>query len=144
MGDREPCWTLGFAVPPLTAHHLLRHQFRSKIGGRPAWLDPVRLPSQQQLACDASGQPLDFLLQVYAPPPEELEHAFHRSLLLFSTPEGQHLQQPGAVKAFRCQLPLENAHYSTIAPTDGNLLPQPAWPASDGVSRDRSALHCFT
>lgn len=31
-----------------------------------AWLDPVHLPSAEQLKCKASGKPLDFLLQVQA------------------------------------------------------------------------------
>lgn len=29
-----------------------------------AWLDPVNLPSKEQLTCKASGKPLSFLLQV--------------------------------------------------------------------------------
>lgn len=52
-----------------------------------AWLDPKDLPSQQQLTCTASGKPLNFLLQVYAPPEEEIEGAFHRTMFVFVSPE---------------------------------------------------------
>lgn len=55
---------LGFVEPAEDAADLLRHRFPSKLGGRPAWLDPLRLPSPEQLTCGATGRPLDFLLQV--------------------------------------------------------------------------------
>lgn len=56
-------WLLGF-VEPAKPSELLRHRFPSKVGGRPAWLDPINLPSQDQLRCKASGKPFNFLLQV--------------------------------------------------------------------------------
>ena len=56
-------WMLGFVDDPADPVDLLRHRFPSKVGGRPAWLDPLHLPSASQLTCKATGQPLDFLLQ---------------------------------------------------------------------------------
>lgn len=59
-------WLLGFVEPPERPADLLRHRFPSKVGGRPAWLDPLHLPTPQQLACRVTGKPMDFLLQVRA------------------------------------------------------------------------------
>lgn len=64
-GGGDGCeWLLGFVEPPRKRGDLLRHRFPSKVGGRPAWLDPLHLPTAEQLACSVSGKPLDFLLQV--------------------------------------------------------------------------------
>ena len=61
----EECeWLLGFVEPPRKRTDLLRHRFPSKVGGRPAWLDPLHLPTEEQLTCRVTGRPLDFLLQV--------------------------------------------------------------------------------
>jgi len=44
-----------------------------QVGGAPAWLDPVHLPSDLRCACcsgsggSVCGRPLVFLLQIYAP-----------------------------------------------------------------------------
>ena len=38
--------------------------------------------------------------------------------MLFLSPDGSKLHQPGAVRAFRCQLPWENAFYSTEVSTE--------------------------
>lgn len=63
--SEEGCdWLLGFVEPPRKRADLLRHRFPSKVGGRPAWLDPLHLPTPEQLTCRVSGKPLDFLLQV--------------------------------------------------------------------------------
>lgn len=65
--SEEACeWLLGFVEAPRRRADLLRHRFPSKVGGRPAWLDPLHLPTQEQLTCRVSGKPLDFLLQVGA------------------------------------------------------------------------------
>ena len=55
-----------------------------------AWLNPLDLPTRSQLTCGASGKALNFLMQVYAPPPhQEVENvdAFHRTVFLFVSPE---------------------------------------------------------
>lgn len=57
-------WNLGFVEPPRRATDLLRHRFPSKVGGRPAWLDPLHLPTADQFTCRATCRPLQFLLQV--------------------------------------------------------------------------------
>ena len=59
-------WSLGFCVEA-PADELQRQFFPSKVGGRPAWLDPVDVPTALQLKCLYTREPLDFLLQVYAP-----------------------------------------------------------------------------
>ena len=106
---------LGFAVKPETPHQLLRNHFPSKLGGLPAWLDPVNLPDPSQLVCPESGLRLHFLLQVYAAVNDE-PHAFHRALYLFVSPQGSLLERPGAVRALRCQLPRDNAFYAREPP----------------------------
>ncbi|KAK9794945.1 hypothetical protein WJX73_007647 [Symbiochloris irregularis] len=110
--DVDEQWMLGFAEPA-DAHDLLRHRFRSKVGGRPAWLNPEQLPSSALLRCSVSGQPLHFLLQVYAPIDDAPPSAFHRFIFVFISAAGNKLSQPGAVKAFRCQLPRHNPFYSS-------------------------------
>ncbi|KAK9837820.1 hypothetical protein WJX74_005778 [Apatococcus lobatus] len=115
---------LGFLEEPLSPAHLFRHRFPSKVGGRPAWLDPVHLPCKQQLTCLASQQPLNFLMQVYAPV-EGNAAAFHRAIFLFISPQGNKLGEPGAVRAFRCQLPRANAFYSSNPPSQQDTAPPP-------------------
>ena len=60
-------WNLGFVEPPRKATDVLRHRFPSKVGGRPAWLDPLHLPTADQLTCKATGRAMQFLLQVRRP-----------------------------------------------------------------------------
>lgn len=57
-------WLLGFVEQPRKRTDLLRHRFPSKVGGRPAWLNPMQLPSYEQLTCEATGQLMHFLAQV--------------------------------------------------------------------------------
>ncbi|KAG8504732.1 Programmed cell death protein 2 [Galemys pyrenaicus] len=64
------------------AWRLLREQFPSKVGGRPAWLGAAGLPGPAALSCEQCGRPLAFLLQLYAPLPGRAD-AFHRGLFLF-------------------------------------------------------------
>jgi len=52
-----------------------------------AWLDPVNLPTQQQLTCGVSGQIMKFLLQVYCPVDDGPADAFHRALFVFISPK---------------------------------------------------------
>lgn len=59
-------WNLGFVEPVAKPSDVLRHRFPSKVGGRPAWLDPLHLPTPEQLTCKATGKPLQFLLQARA------------------------------------------------------------------------------
>ncbi len=120
-------WLLGFVEPPAAAADLLRHRHPSKVGGRPAWLDPLRLPAAEQLAC--AGAPGRFLLQVYAPL-EDNPAAFHRSVYLFIAADGGRLAAPGGARALRCQLPRANAHYPARPPGAGDAAPPPLAPAA--------------
>ncbi|GAX76516.1 hypothetical protein CEUSTIGMA_g3962.t1 [Chlamydomonas eustigma] len=136
-------WLLGFVEPSRNPHDLLRHRFPSKVGGRPAWLNPSDLPSSQQLTCSLTGQPLRFLLQVYAPPPEEEVEsieAFHRTLFVFVSAEGGKLTQPGTVKALRCQLPRYNPFYPSEAPSSSDHFP-PSLPDTAKTSTSRDPWH---
>ncbi|PON40533.1 Programmed cell death protein [Parasponia andersonii] len=118
---------LGFVKKPKNPRSLFRHFFPSKAGGVPAWLDPVNLPSGRSFLCDICGEPLHFMLQVYAP--EDVEYAFHRTLFVFICTsmaclrQDQHEQwkrhpnKPSrSVKVFRCQLPRDNPFYSSEPP----------------------------
>ncbi|PIN24161.1 putative MYND Zn-finger protein [Handroanthus impetiginosus] len=161
--DRVPM-TLGFVEKPKNPWSLVRQYFPSKAGGTPAWLDPVNLPSQKSCLCDFCGEPLQFLLQVYAPLPEE--STFHRTLYIFMCPSmacllrdqheqwKRHPETPSrSVKVFRCQLPLVNSFYSCEAPAeDGTEQPLTAgamlcnwcgtWKGDKICSSCRSARYC--
>ncbi|WCJ34691.1 Programmed cell death protein 2 [Euphorbia peplus] len=133
--EQEPV-TLGFVEKPKNYWSLLPHLFPSKAGGVPAWLDPVNLPSGRSCVCDICGEPLQFLLQVYAPISEK-ESTFHRTLFLFMCPSmpcilrDQHEQwkrkpqiPSRSVKVFRCQLPRSNPYYPSAPPRhDGTDKP---------------------
>lgn len=125
--EQEPV-TLGFLEKPKNRWSLLRHLFPSKAGGPPAWLDPINLPTGRSCLCDMCGEPLQFVLQVYAPIIEK-ESTFHRTSFLFMCPSmaclrrDQHEQwkrppekASRSVKVFRCQLPRSNPYYSSEPP----------------------------
>ncbi|KAI3967556.1 hypothetical protein MKW92_009256 [Papaver armeniacum] len=93
-----------------------------------AWLDPVDLPSEKSRTCGICGDPLQFLLQVYASISGK-ESTFHRTLFVFMCSsmtclhQDQHQQwkrrpekQCRSVKVLRCQLPRSNAYYSSEPP----------------------------
>ncbi|XP_039256940.2 programmed cell death protein 2-like [Styela clava] len=96
---------------------LYRCYFPSKLGGKPAWLDPKNLPSTEELKCPSCGKPTIFLLQIYAPN-ENLDDAFHRTIFLFccKTPSCYSTNSNGPFRVFRCQLKKENAFYSSEPP----------------------------
>ncbi|XP_062083287.1 uncharacterized protein LOC133789415 isoform X2 [Humulus lupulus] len=125
---------LGFVKKPKNPHSLLRHFFPSKAGGVPAWLDPVNLPLGRSFLCDICGEPLQFMLQVYAP--EDVEYAFHRTLFVFICTSmvclridqheqwKRHPDKPSrSVKVFRCQLPRDNPFYSSEPPKKDDKPP---------------------
>ncbi|KAM0870894.1 hypothetical protein ACQ4PT_039744 [Festuca glaucescens] len=124
---------LGLLEEPKRPGHLLRHLFPSKAGGIPAWLDPVNLPSGNSSCCGFCGEPLHFVLQIYAPIGDNEAATFHRTLFMFMCPSmeclhrDQHEQwtrKQGnprrSVKVFRCQLPRSNAFYSSEPPKHNN------------------------
>ncbi|CAL0328650.1 unnamed protein product [Lupinus luteus] len=132
--DEDPV-TLGFVEKPKNQWSLLRQYFPSKAGDVPAWLDPLNIPSGKSSLCDICGDPLKFLLQVYAPTEKDI--TFHRMIFVFMCPSmkcllrDQHEQwkrQPEkpsrSVKVFRCQLPRINPFYSSERPEyDGSHKP---------------------
>ncbi|XVF30275.1 hypothetical protein REPUB_Repub16aG0042800 [Reevesia pubescens] len=137
--EEEEAVILGFVEKPEHSWSLLRQYFPSKAGGVPAWLDPDNLPSGMSCICDICGEPLQFLLQVYAPLVEK-DSTFHRTLFVFMCLSmkcllrDQHEQwkrhpdkQSRSVKVLRCQLPRANPFYSSEPPkgnaTDGPLTP---------------------
>ena len=97
--DSEPIVRLGFLEDPEEYHLLQPRFFPSKVGGRPAWLNPQSIPTSAQLQCGFCGRTLQFLLQacstefrnsqsrllicwqIYAPGKDDA--AFHRSLFVF-------------------------------------------------------------
>lgn len=134
--DEDEPITLGFLEKPKNPLNLSRHFFPSKAGGLPAWLDPLNIPSGKSSVCDFCGDPLHFVLQVYAPVVEK-ESTFHRMLFVFMCPSmtcllrDQHKQwkrnpeKPSrSVKVFRCRLPHINPFYSSECPKyDGSDKP---------------------
>ncbi|KAG6620795.1 Programmed cell death protein 2 [Phytophthora cinnamomi] len=83
-----------------------------QVGGRPSWLCPsaTGVPSSAQLSCAECGAPLSFLLQIYCPLDEQAD-AFHRSLYVFVC-RAAGCSRQGDGKAFRLQLPRDNAFYA--------------------------------
>ncbi|CAN4128114.1 unnamed protein product [Withania somnifera] len=79
--SKEPVG-LGILEKPENSWSLLRESFPSKAGGTPAWLDPINLPTGRSCLCDFCGEPLQFMLQIYAPLTEK-DSTFHRTLFLF-------------------------------------------------------------
>ena len=101
---------LGFAEEPEHERFLRRHFFPSKIGGQPAWLDPVHLPSESRTRCATCGGALSFLLQLYAPI-NGVDDAFHRTLFVFACSKEKCIRQNQGVVVLRSQLPRKNPYY---------------------------------
>lgn len=91
---------------------LHRRYFPSKVGGKPAWLDPINLPNGDKvLVCprpDCCNQPLTFILQVYAGR-DSPDDAFHRTIYIFGC---QWCSE--TFVALRCQLPRCNDFYPSV------------------------------
>ncbi|WZN61061.1 programmed cell death protein 2 [Chloropicon roscoffensis] len=103
---------LGFSEEPEAPRFLLRHFFPSKIGGQPAWLDPIRLPTNEdnQTKCCGCGGPLSFLLQLYCPINLK-DECFHRTLYVFTCTKEECLRKNLGVTVLRCQLRRKNPYY---------------------------------
>lgn len=124
---------LGFVEPIEEKWKLARQHFPSKLGGCPAWLDPMNIPAGAQSTCGICESPLEFLLQVYAPI-DDLSEAFHRTLFVFICSNVACLEQDQqhqgkkenprrSVKIFRSQLPRTNSFYSYSPPVSEEDLP---------------------
>ncbi|XP_024365835.1 uncharacterized protein [Physcomitrium patens] len=128
---------LGFVQPVEDSEKwkVERQHFPSKVGGCPAWLDPINIPTGEQSTCGICDSPLEFLLQVYAPI-DDIDDAFHRSLFVFVCPNASCLEQDRhhqskkpeenprrCVKVFRSQLLRKNSYYSYTPPSGEDDLP---------------------
>jgi pre-rRNA-processing protein TSR4 len=108
-----------------------------KVGGKPSWLNPQRIPSREELHCptcvktgggDNEAAPMRFVAQLYCPADDEADNhnAFHRSLYVFACPNAVHqgrsrskevtdsnieARHCGGVKVLRCQLPQSNPYF---------------------------------
>ncbi|CAE8706370.1 unnamed protein product, partial [Polarella glacialis] len=121
---------------------LTRHFFPSKVGGRPAWLIPEKLPDAvEELTCEKCGNRLRFLLQVYASQGETKERCFHRSLHFFVCTNCQ----PNEARVFRAQLPRACSYYSDER-ADGEAAlaaeTAPADPALEALCCPTCGLSC--
>lgn len=109
MPAEEHPITLGYIGDFKTQRLLHRRYFPSKVGGKPAWLDPINLPrGDSVLVCQGQNcaqQPLTFILQVYAGR-DHPDDAFHRTVYIFGC---QWCSE--TFVALRCQLPRYNQFY---------------------------------
>jgi pre-rRNA-processing protein TSR4 len=79
--DCDSLLDVGFAEEA-PAWLLASRFFRSKIGGRPSWLNLRDLPSIQDLSCEICQLPRILLCQIYTPLDKDPK-AFHRTLFVF-------------------------------------------------------------
>ncbi|KAG7333943.1 hypothetical protein KOW79_002350 [Hemibagrus wyckioides] len=116
--ERETGVVLGF-LEEAEPWQLASAQFPSKVGGRPAWLSQLNLPSAAELECEKCQHPTVFLLQVYAPIAGQ-ERSFHRTLYVFccKTPACYTANDNRCFKVFRSQLPRKNDFYPYDPPPD--------------------------
>lgn len=121
--DDDLEWDLGFLEEreeKTNALHAI--YFPSKVGGTPAWLDPSVNP-KQMVELNETKRRMDFLLQIYAANDVEDElntNAFHRTIYVFTSIDGDKVFEKGKVRAVRSQLARENEFYGTTpAPRRG-------------------------
>lgn len=83
-------------------------------------MNPVEVPGIERLSCRNCSLPLRFILQLYAPL-EDKKECFHRTLFLFCCENIDCLFHEGSIKVLRCQLPRENAFYSSEPPLPASI-----------------------
>lgn len=85
------------------------------VGGTPIWLNPNKLPSKDRLVCGSCNTKMLFLLQLYAPIDDEINHknAFHRTIYVFccKNEKCHTISGSNAFRVFRSQLPRKNMFY---------------------------------
>lgn len=119
--QRKRIMELGFVEKVYDPSVLSSSYFPSKVGGKPAWLDPQELPRPESVSCGKCRSPLIFLLQVYAPLSDgENDSTFHRSIFLFMCKDPKCHQENGSkcFRVLRCQLPKVNNFYSACSVLD--------------------------
>ena len=139
---------VGFVEIPEDLQLLTSPHFPSKVGGKPAWLDRVHLPSPEDIACGSCRKPMTFLLQIYAPVPvdeSDPEGAeYHRTLFVFMCRDAS-CHSVGAYKSFkvlRCQLDEKNhATVDNVNCSNEDLCPDVSGLSlSTAETRDDGAL----
>eukprot|EP01129_Flabellula_baltica_P009231 TRINITY_DN3739_c0_g1_i1.p1 TRINITY_DN3739_c0_g1~~TRINITY_DN3739_c0_g1_i1.p1 ORF type:complete len:373 (+),score=64.90 TRINITY_DN3739_c0_g1_i1:66-1121(+) len=81
----------------------------SKIGGKPIWLIPDEIPTQEDVICGC-GKQLSFIMQIYCPL-NEFDSAYHRVLYVFGCRNGYcYMHRENSCVVFRAQLPKENPY----------------------------------
>jgi pre-rRNA-processing protein TSR4 len=116
-------WDLGFLEKREDATALHAIYFPSKVGGDPQWLDPSVHPKHMHEA-NATKRRMNFLLQIYAANDVEDDslnaNAFHRTIYVFTSVDGDKVFEKGKVRAVRSQLARANEFYGTTpAPRRG-------------------------
>ena len=86
------------------------HWDGGKVGGKPVWLNSVRIPSPSDMKCVCCNSPMVFLLQIYCPL-DDVEDAFHRALYIFICKKKICVDN-GSVKCFRTQMNRTNDTYA--------------------------------
>jgi pre-rRNA-processing protein TSR4 len=99
------------------------HWDGGRVGGKPIWLNPLKIPAPTNVACKCCRSPMIFLLQIYCPL-DDNDDAFHRSLYVFICKKKKCVDG-GSVKCFRCQLSRKNDFYpfSPIKEHESNVNP---------------------
>ena len=115
-------WDLGFLEERKDTTSLHAIYFPSKVGGKPEWLDPSVNP-KQMVEANETKRRMDFLLQIYAANDVEDSlntNAFHRTIYVFTSIDGDKVFEKGKVRAVRSQLARVNEFYGTTpAPRRG-------------------------
>ena len=115
-------WDLGFLEEQKDKTSLHAIYFPSKVGGKPEWLDPSVNP-KQMVEANETKRRMDFLLQIYAANDVEDSlnaNAFHRTIYVFTSIDGDKVFEKGKVRAVRSQLARVNEFYGTTpAPRRG-------------------------
>ena len=115
-------WDLGFLEEREETTSLHAIYFPSKVGGKPEWLDPSVNP-KQMVEANETKRRMDFLLQIYAANDVEDSlntNAFHRTIYVFTSIDGDKVFEKGKVRAVRSQLARVNEFYGTTpAPRRG-------------------------
>ncbi|KAI8486830.1 Programmed cell death protein 2 [Branchiostoma belcheri] len=115
---------LGF-VEETDSWRLLSRFFPSKVGGKPAWLDLLSVPTACELACGVCGKPTVFLLQVYSPRTEQAT-CFHRTVFVFCCrdPACHTANSSACFRIHRSQLPRQNDFYDFEPPDEDTPPPE--------------------